>query len=341
MAVTMQQIAEQAGVSRGTVDRALNKRGRIDPEVAERIEKVAEELGYVHKPRMRRKKIHKNIKIGVVTQLSKAGFMIQIHKGIETAKKELGERGIEVLVKECVSVREDEQLDGIEEILEEGIQGLAIMPVDLERVRAKLNQIINERKNPVITFNSDIVGTGRSCFVGMDNVRSGRVAAGLLGTLTGGEGKILIVTGHFGSLLNNQRVDGFVEEIKKSFPQIEIAGVQGSFDESREVEKIIVNAMRDIPDINGIFVVSSGQEGIERAFSKLCLPKRPYMVVYDQTSKNEKLLEEGMVDFLIDQNGFEQGYRPLRILEDILLGRDDGGKGNLFTEISIKTKYNI
>ena len=36
MAVTIQQIAEQAGVSRGTVDRALNHRGRINPEVAEK-----------------------------------------------------------------------------------------------------------------------------------------------------------------------------------------------------------------------------------------------------------------------------------------------------------------
>ena len=37
MAGTIQQIAELAGVSRGTVDRALNNRGRINPEVANRI----------------------------------------------------------------------------------------------------------------------------------------------------------------------------------------------------------------------------------------------------------------------------------------------------------------
>ena len=35
MAVTLQQIAEAAGVSRGTVDRAMNNRGRINPEVAD------------------------------------------------------------------------------------------------------------------------------------------------------------------------------------------------------------------------------------------------------------------------------------------------------------------
>ena len=56
MAVTIQQIAERAGVSRGTVDRALNNRGRINPEVAEMVKKTAEEMGYVHKARKRQKK---------------------------------------------------------------------------------------------------------------------------------------------------------------------------------------------------------------------------------------------------------------------------------------------
>lgn len=41
MGVTIRQIAEAAGVSRGTVDRALNNRGRIKPEVADRIRQIA------------------------------------------------------------------------------------------------------------------------------------------------------------------------------------------------------------------------------------------------------------------------------------------------------------
>ena len=53
MAVTIQQIAEAAGVSRGTVDRALNNRGRINPEVAKQIRQIAEEMGYVPKNRKR------------------------------------------------------------------------------------------------------------------------------------------------------------------------------------------------------------------------------------------------------------------------------------------------
>ena len=45
MAVTAQQIADLAGVSRGTVDRALHNRGRVNPEVKEKIQKIARELG--------------------------------------------------------------------------------------------------------------------------------------------------------------------------------------------------------------------------------------------------------------------------------------------------------
>ena len=45
MAVTSQQIADLAGVSRGTVDRALHNRGRVNPEVAARVLKIAEDLG--------------------------------------------------------------------------------------------------------------------------------------------------------------------------------------------------------------------------------------------------------------------------------------------------------
>ena len=44
MAVTIKQIAEAAGVSRGTVDRALNNRSGINPEVAKRVREIAAEL---------------------------------------------------------------------------------------------------------------------------------------------------------------------------------------------------------------------------------------------------------------------------------------------------------
>lgn len=338
MAVTIQQIAERAGVSRGTVDRALNHRGRINPEVAEQICSIAEEMGYVKKER---KKKQKKIKIGVVTQLAKSSFMLEVNRGIQQAKSELVGRGIEVLVKEGISVNEEEQICAIDAIVSEGVQGLAVMPTDSERLRGKLNDLIEAKHIPVVTFNSDIVGTKRSCFVGMDNQRSGRTAAGLMGMLTGGTGKVLVITGFFSNTVNSYRVEGFVEEMKKSFPELEMAGVYGSFDDAKEVEKIIVNALKSIQGITGIFVVSAGQKGIPEAFEKLKLKRRPHTIIYDITPNNRKLLEDGVVDFLIDQEAYIQGYEPPFILADILREGRYPEKEYRYTDINIKTRYNI
>ena len=46
MKPTMQQIAEASGVSRGTVDRVLHNRGKVKPEIAVKIIKIAQEMGY-------------------------------------------------------------------------------------------------------------------------------------------------------------------------------------------------------------------------------------------------------------------------------------------------------
>ena len=340
MAVTVQQIADATGVSRGTVDRALNNRGRVDPEVAEKVRKAAADLGYVKKPRKSPEK-KKRCRIGIVTQLAKASFMLEINRGILEAAQELRDRGVEVVLREGMRVDEEEQLGAIRGLVAEGIDGLALMPVDCEGVREEINALVEGQDIPVVTFNSDIVGTRRCCFVGMDNHKSGRTAAGLMKVLTGGKGKILVITGYFTNPVNSSRVAGFVEELKASCPDMEIVGVQGCFDEAEDAERIILHTLQTIPDLDGIFMVSGGQAGIKKAFDDLDLEKRPYVVVYDQTPRNEKALREDTVDFLIDQNGYVQGYRPPFILADLIQKNQQPEEELLLTDINIKTKYNL
>jgi LacI family transcriptional regulator len=339
MAGTIQQIAERAGVSRGTVDRALNGRGRIDPEVAQRILKIADEMGYV--PKSRRTAIRREYRIGVITQLSKSPFMSEIIRGIEAAKLELKHQKVEILVEEGISVDTDEQIAAIDRLLEQRIDALAIMPVDDERIRERMNMLSTERKLPVITFNTDISGTNRLAFIGMDNEKSGRAAAGLMGVLTRGSGKILVITGFFGNRVNSMRVDGFVNEVKHSYPDMEIAAVQSCFDDEDEVERIVVNAMLGAQVINGILIVSAGQSGLDRAFARLQVDRRPYVVAYDLTPWSRKALQEDRIDFLIDQDGFFQGYRSIWMLANLLMSGTRPQSEYEYTDISIRTKYNI
>ncbi len=342
MAGTIRQIAQIAGVSRGTVDRALNHRGRINPEVAERIWKIAEELDYhPGKRKASAQNTPEDLKIGVITQMAESSFMLQIHQGIRDIERELKERGVTLCVCDLVSVNEEEQLKAINELEEKKIAALAIMPVESELIRRRLNRLMEEREIPVVTFNSDLVGTGRSCFVGLDNRKSGSTAAGLMGMLTRGKGKILIITGSFTNSVNSLRVEGFVDEAKHSFPGMELLGVQGSSGDPDEVEQIVVNTMEREPDLAGIFVACMGQNGVSAAFKKLELTKRPYVIVYDITPENVQDLQGGNFDFLLDQEGYMQGYRAVRKLYEYLARGRQLRPEMMFTDIKIITKYNL
>ena len=329
MAGTIKEIAEKAGVSRGTVDRALNNRGRINPEVAEKIKTIAKEMNYV--PKKKKMAKEEPIKLGVVTQLAKSSFMIPIRSGLQAVIGDLKKRNIDCFLEEIDGVDEAAQLQALERLLELGVKGIAIMPVDSVAIREKINQL-TEQGIKVITFNSDIVGSKRQCFVGMDNFKSGKTAAGLLGMLTKGEGDVLAITGYFGNSVNSLRVAGFVEELKQSFPQLKLTGVQSSFDSSDEVEKILSDTLENYTNLKGVVVFSGGQAGIARVLKKRAGKDRPYVIIYDLTEKNIEMLKKNQVDFLIDS---------LLLLANQLQNNKIMTEEMLFTDIIIKTKYNL
>ena len=159
--------------------------------------------------------------------------------------------------------------------------------------------------------------------------------------LTRGKGKVLVITGFFTNSVNSLRVEGFVQEIKNSYPDLELLGVQSSFDETKEVQKIIENTMAIAPDLSGVFVASGGQAGVCLAFEKLKPQTRPYVIVYDATPKNAKALKEDRYDFLIDQEGYEQGYRPPNLLYNMIRKGEMPGTDHIYTDIKIKNKYNV
>lgn len=68
MGVTIKEIAQAAGVSRGTVDRALNNRPGVNSDVAKRVRRLARDLGY--RPNQVAKALvgrsHTSSKIGII-----------------------------------------------------------------------------------------------------------------------------------------------------------------------------------------------------------------------------------------------------------------------------------
>ena len=172
MPVTLQQIAEAAGVSRGTVDRALKNRGRVNAEVAERIRKIAKEMGYQPSRAGRALAMaKKNVKIAVILQSAQTPFMNLVSEGILAAKQEVESLGGSVEVFPVKGVDAQSVMEIMDKLYEEQYSGIALVPSEDSVLKNKIRQFAEEYEIPIVTLNSDVEDTKRLCYVGQNGSR--------------------------------------------------------------------------------------------------------------------------------------------------------------------------
>lgn len=341
MAVTAQQIAELAGVSRGTVDRALHNRGRINPEVAARIHKIAADLGY--KPNLVGQalvKSKRDCKIGAILQSVETPTMQIVRKGLQRAESELRASGVELIVRELRGLDEELVLESIEELTSQGIQGLALSPNNTTELRECINDLY-EQGIPVITLNSDVPGSKRMCFIGMDNYRAGQTAAGLMHQMLPDGSKVFPLTGHLNNTAHNNRLTGFTDTLAAEHADnLTVLPFQPCFDRDDFAYEITQHILEAHPDLAGIYVASNGQQGVCEAVKDAGLTGRVRVIAFDLTPPNDELLRDGHISILLDQDAFEQGYRPPLLLSDYLVHQRAPERELMYTDIRICTKYN-
>ena len=341
MAVTAQQIAELAGVSRGTVDRALHNRGRVNPEVAAKIHKIAAELGY--KPNLIGQalvKSRREFKLGAILQSTETPTMQIVRAGVQHAAEELAASGVELIVRENRGLDTEMVLEHIEELVSQGVQGLAIAPNNSPEIRQCIDELY-EQGIPVITLNSDAPGSRRLAFIGMDNYRAGQTAAGLLRLMLPEGGKVLPLAGHLNNTAHNNRLNGFMDTINgETGNEIELLAFQPCFDRDDYAHEITQHALRANPDLTGIYVASNGQVGACAAVEEEGRKGKVKIVAFDLNPMNMELLQSDSLSFVLDQKAFEQGYRPPFLLFDYLQNKKAPEKELLYTDIAIKTKFN-
>ncbi|ACL71047.1 LacI family DNA-binding transcriptional regulator [Halothermothrix orenii] len=121
MAVTIKDIARAAGVSKTTVSRALNNKGRISPETREKILKIAAKMNYRHNKIATSLRSNKSMVIGLIFPGFMAGhFYSEIFHGIEAYCTEKGfgvligcSDGLAQKEEEIIKLLQERRVDGI------------------------------------------------------------------------------------------------------------------------------------------------------------------------------------------------------------------------------------
>lgn len=341
MAITQEQIAKLAGVSRGTVDRALNNRGRVDPEVAERIRRIADELGYVrNRAGTLLVRAKRPLRLGVVIQSVKTPFMASVLEEIERARTHMMRLGAELIVRAHDTIDLAHQLAVLDELEREGVDGIALTPVEDDAVCDRIDALF-DHGIPVVTFNTDMPGSKRLCYVGQDNYLSGRACAGLMNMLLGGEGTVLSIAGHMSNLSHRRRTEGFQSEARAVYPGLRLLPLERSGEDREAAYNIVLRVLSEHPEVRGIYIAANGQAGVADAIATLGLRGKVHFICHDLLPEHADYLRGGLIDLLIDQDARMQAVRPLEVLVDYALTGARPADEYMLTKIDIRTSYNI
>src|SRR5579863_6670572 len=95
----IKEIAAAAGISIGTVDRALHNRPGVNPKTRGRILKIAEKLGYRPNIAARTLKLNRTLRIAVHLPRHIASFFDPLREGIREAAKALHGVTVELSIR--------------------------------------------------------------------------------------------------------------------------------------------------------------------------------------------------------------------------------------------------
>ncbi len=340
MSVTIKQISEICGVSRGTVDRVLNNRGRVKPQTEQLVRNAAAQLGYV--PNIAGRALaakKKAYTIGCIVNAEGNVFFDEVLRGIRRIETELADYGTRILLKTMKGYDTKRQLELIEELVPQ-INALVITPISDPEIEARINELCRSGMC-VVAMNTDIENTGRLCYVGSDYYKGGETACGMLGILTGGNAKIGMLTGSVRVLGHAQRIAGFRNVASRKFAGFEIVDVAETNDDEIVAYDVTRLMLEQHSDINALYVVAGGVYGVCRAVLSMRMKKKVKIICFDKTPTTVEMMKKGVIAATICQQPYTQGYRSVRIAFDYLVSGIKPQKEEYIVKTEIKILENL
>lgn len=341
MSITIKEIAELCGTSRGTVDRVLNGRGNVSIELESKIREVLTQHNYEPNTTARALvKSQKKCLIGVVINSVGNHFYSEVLRGVEAAGKHVENYGVRIIISELKGYSEDEQMNAICELEKQGIDGLALTPIYSDRVIDKIAEL-KEKGIPTVLMNADIDGSERLAVVASNNYRSGRLAANIACLVLSAGSHVAIVTGSLQNLGHIKRINGFRDAIEESGKQFELTSIVENDDDDDKSYQAVKQMIEEASKSEGhridlIYFGAAGVVGGIRAISDSGQTIKA--ITMDEGEEVKEYIQDGLVVATITQQPYEQGYQPIMLLTNYLVLNIKPEKAKIHTMNEIKIK---
>ncbi|WP_455915229.1 LacI family DNA-binding transcriptional regulator [Pantoea agglomerans] len=335
MKFTIKQIAAQAGVSKATVDRALHNRGAVHSRTQQRISLAIRDLDLQERSRL---SSGRTLPIDVIMHTPVRFSRLVTHALVEEINRFTH---FKIILR----------FHNYEEITSAGLQKLMMKCANDSYgiiLKAENNQIISQSieelqkyRVPVVTIVTDIPGSSRIRYVGMDNIRAGEAAAYLMSRwLINKSAAVAVVMSSKNFLGEKERVDGFCRALEKMEPGIKPVHISEGYGIDELTYEVMSKALADNHSLEAVYCVGGGNVAIRRAFEHA--PRNITVYVgHDLDEENRNLLISGKMDAVIQHDLNADARDILQTLLTFHGFLPQIEQRNVYSNVNVITPYNI
>ena len=246
MAVTLSDIAREAGVNVSTVSRALNSGYGVRREVREKILAIAKRLRYRPNAMARALVTGRSQSLGLVVSDIRNPFFAELARGAEDAARAAGYD----LVLCNIDLDPAKQMECFRSLVNKHIDGIVMNSVAF--LAGEQVQELESSRVPIVLLNGGKVGRHFSTVRG-DNVRGGCLVGSYLAGL--GHRKTAVLSGPRRNVNLAERVNGFLRAVRAAGEAEEPVVVRGPYN-SRGGYEMTRKLLAAEPGVTAIFAAS-------------------------------------------------------------------------------------
>ncbi len=277
---SIREIAELAGVSRGTVDRVLNNRGSVRPSSEARVREVIERIQY--KPNRAGQMLSacsKKLKLGLLL-----GDFKNLQDLVGDAQKEMEQysaSGVEFVMRTVYAWDSPGLVAALDEIIASDVNGLIIMSMPFPELLERLKNL-EEKNMAIISLFFYLPGVNCIATVDTDYAQVAVFAADAMRVLLHGKGQVVVAVDQFQERHQRSLAENFQKRMMESAPGITILPPLNLVENRYKSYNSALEYLKREKDLEGIFIVMFDDSGLLHAINDSGLKDR--LVIVNNTS---------------------------------------------------------
>lgn len=342
--VTINDIAKEAKVSTGTVDRVIHNRGGVSKKTAAKVNSIIAKHDF--KINVIASSLALNKKLTIATLIpefdAKNTFWKSPMKGILKAKEDIEKFGVKVDSFTFNQFEISSYKSQFKKILASQPDALIFTPLFGTETKFLVKEL-DENDIPYLFLNVNLEGFNNISFIGQDAYMSGFLAGKLMHLSIKDHSEMAIMQTRI-NVDNNHaiynRINGFNDYFTNNKILVDYTKVTiFNLDDTDELKNKLKNMFEANPKIKGLFVPNSRIFSFANCIDNL-KAKDLTLIGFDGTEQNVKCLKEGKVSFLLSQKPYKEGYESIKLMVDFLIERKRP-KSEIYSPIEILTKENV